>query len=249
MAAVDQDARRCLDCHTRPAKPMSQRELAAAERVRAVDAANTARMKRIVAERGWPGRSLVGDDGAQAAWLLVQHADHDPAFQRACLELLGQAVQAGEADARQHAYLTDRCVLGAVAGRKDLHDPLIGDRGRASRNMPVSTGRGRTPKRRTGRFRTCRSPTAVTVGDCRVPASNGAAGCWTWPKPSETTVHNGSAARRLLILLRLSRPFTKRSGTAVGWESPRISRSLRRWSGLTRVSCPRAVATPGHITH
>jgi hypothetical protein len=56
--------------------------LAAAEHLQAVDAANTARMKRIVAERGWPGRSLVGDDGAQAAWLLVQHADHDPAFQR-----------------------------------------------------------------------------------------------------------------------------------------------------------------------
>jgi hypothetical protein len=76
-----------------------------------VDAANTARMKRIVAERGWPGRSLVGEDGAQAAWLLVQHADHDPAFQRACLELLSHAVQAGEADARQQAYLTDRVLL------------------------------------------------------------------------------------------------------------------------------------------
>jgi hypothetical protein len=25
---------------------------------------------------------LVDDDGAQAAWLLVQHADRDPAFQR-----------------------------------------------------------------------------------------------------------------------------------------------------------------------
>jgi hypothetical protein len=82
MAATDQDARQRLDCHPRRDGGMSEQELAAAEHLQAVDAANTARMKRIVAERGWPGRSLVGDDGAQAAWLLVQHADHDPAFQR-----------------------------------------------------------------------------------------------------------------------------------------------------------------------
>jgi len=111
MAAVDQDARQRLDCHPRLDQGMSEQELTAAERVRAVDAANTARMKTIVAARGWPGRGLVGDDGAQAAWLLVQHADHDPAFQRACLELLGRAVQAGEADAGHHAYLTDRVLL------------------------------------------------------------------------------------------------------------------------------------------
>jgi hypothetical protein len=111
MAATDQDARQRLDCHPRRDGAMSEQELAAADHLRAVDAANTARMKTIVAERGWPGRSLVGEDGAQAAWLLVQHADHDPAFQRACLELLGHAVQAGEADARQQAYLTDRVLL------------------------------------------------------------------------------------------------------------------------------------------
>jgi hypothetical protein len=38
----------------------------------------------------------------------VQHSDHDPAFQRECLELLGEAVDAGEADASNLAYLTDR---------------------------------------------------------------------------------------------------------------------------------------------
>jgi Family of unknown function (DUF6624) len=111
MAAADQDARQRLDCHPRPSQGMSEQELTAAEQIRAVDAANTARMQAIVQARGWPGRTLVGDDGAQAAWLLVQHADHDPAFQRVCLELLGGAVQAGEADARHHAYLTDRVLL------------------------------------------------------------------------------------------------------------------------------------------
>jgi hypothetical protein len=111
MAAADQDARQRLDCHPRPSQGMSEQEFTAAEQIRAVDATNTARMKAIVQACGWPGRSLVGDDGAQAAWLLVQHADRDPAFQRLCLELLNGAVRAGEADARHHAYLTDRVLL------------------------------------------------------------------------------------------------------------------------------------------
>ena len=42
-----------------------------------------------------------------------------PAFQRVCLELLGQAVQAGEADARQQAYLTDRVLL--AEGNQQLY--------------------------------------------------------------------------------------------------------------------------------
>lgn len=31
---------------------------------------------------GRPGKSLMGDDGANAAWPLVQHAGSDPVFQR-----------------------------------------------------------------------------------------------------------------------------------------------------------------------
>lgn len=44
-----------------------------------VDEANTACLAEIVAAHGWPTRSLVGDDGANAAWLLAQHADGTPA--------------------------------------------------------------------------------------------------------------------------------------------------------------------------
>ncbi len=42
---------------------------------------NTQAMKQIVAQHGWPGEKLVGAMGAQAAWLLVQHVDHDREFQ------------------------------------------------------------------------------------------------------------------------------------------------------------------------
>jgi hypothetical protein len=72
------------------------------------EVARTRRIREIVESHGWPGRSLVGEDGAAAAWLLVQHADDDPAFQERALELMRTAVDAGDADAQQLAYLVDR---------------------------------------------------------------------------------------------------------------------------------------------
>jgi hypothetical protein len=71
-----------------------------------VDQANTAWLTELIARRGWPGRTLVGKDGAHAAWLLAQHAD--PESQRAFLDLLRAAVAAGEASPRDLAYLEDR---------------------------------------------------------------------------------------------------------------------------------------------
>jgi len=105
MAARDQAIRQEMSRKYRPGDALDPGETAAAL---AVDQANTARMKEIVAEYGWPGVTLVGDDGANAAWLLVQHADLDVPFQQRCLPLLAAAVAAGEAAPSHLAYLTDR---------------------------------------------------------------------------------------------------------------------------------------------
>lgn len=67
-----------------------------------------ARIQKIVAEFGWPGNTLVGEDGARAAWLIVQHSDENLPFQRQCLELMRQAFKAGEVRARELSFLTDR---------------------------------------------------------------------------------------------------------------------------------------------
>jgi hypothetical protein len=83
-------------------------DFAAMERA---DADNLPWIRQVIAEHGWPGRSDVGDDGAQAAWLLVQHADADPAFQRGCLGLLTAAVGQGEARRSHLALLTDRVLV------------------------------------------------------------------------------------------------------------------------------------------
>ncbi len=76
--------------------------------VREVDADNTAWLRQVIDRYGWPRRSDVGPEAATAAWLLAQHADHDPDFQRRCLALLDEAVRDGEAKPAHLAYLTDR---------------------------------------------------------------------------------------------------------------------------------------------
>src|SRR6266567_7930146 len=71
----------------------------------AVLAGNVSWLKQVIADVGWPGISLVGEDGAFAAWLLAQHADRDPVFQRRCLDLMAGAAARGEASWRDVAYL------------------------------------------------------------------------------------------------------------------------------------------------
>jgi len=79
-----------------------------AEEWRRVDTENTRWLADLVATRGWPGRTVAGEDGAEAAWLLAQHADGDPELQRAFLEALRGAVADGDASPGNLAYLEDR---------------------------------------------------------------------------------------------------------------------------------------------
>ena len=69
---------------------------------------NAARLRELIAAHGWPGRSIVGEDGAAAAWTIAQHAIGEPDFQRRVLPLLEQAAVRGEIPAWQPAYLIDR---------------------------------------------------------------------------------------------------------------------------------------------
>lgn len=74
-----------------------------------LDQKNTARMKEIVNQIGWPTVSKVGREVSEMAWLLVQHADHDVEFQKRCLQLMRE--QPEEVSISDIAYLEDRiCV-------------------------------------------------------------------------------------------------------------------------------------------
>jgi hypothetical protein len=112
-AEQDQKARQQLiDLLARPdgedAEALKKEVEAATKKMQEIDTRNTAWMKEVVDKYGWPGKSLVGTDGAQKAWLLVQHADQDRDFQKRCLKLLAGAVKKGEASPDHLAYLTDR---------------------------------------------------------------------------------------------------------------------------------------------
>lgn len=90
-------------------KDKTNKELLA--NVEASDRASTARLHEIIAAYGWPGKKLVGKDGAHDAWLLVQHADKDLGFQKQCLALMQPLVASEEVSAIDVAYLDDRVAV------------------------------------------------------------------------------------------------------------------------------------------
>lgn len=73
-----------------------------------IDRLNTLQMKAWLSEREWFCISEYGPQADQQAWLLVQHADFDPQFQREVLSRLEPLVARGETNPRNFAYLTDR---------------------------------------------------------------------------------------------------------------------------------------------
>lgn len=81
------------------------------------DHANTAMMKKIVAKTGWPKISQVGEEAANNAFLLVQHADDDPAFQLQVLRLMQPLAAKHEVDSENFALLSDRVSL-VVSGKQ-----------------------------------------------------------------------------------------------------------------------------------
>jgi len=80
---------------------------------------HNARLRAILAEHGWPGRTLVGDDGAAAAWLVLQHAILDPDLMRNALPIVERAAQAGETERRFVAFLVDR--ISTLEGRAQTY--------------------------------------------------------------------------------------------------------------------------------
>ena len=69
---------------------------------------HTSILKQIIGISGFPGFTQVGKEGSQHFWLLVQHSDDDPAFQKQVLSLMEKEVKKKNASARNYAYLLDR---------------------------------------------------------------------------------------------------------------------------------------------
>jgi hypothetical protein len=87
-------------------------------RVREIHIRNTTRMKEIVREYGWPCCDLVGSEGAEAAWMIIQHAV-DTDFMQSCVSLLESAVKNNQAEGWHLAFLQDR--LLTLSGQPQIY--------------------------------------------------------------------------------------------------------------------------------
>lgn len=70
-------------------------------------------LEKIVQQYGYPGFKQVGKKSSNNFWLLVQHADAHPEFQRKILKLMQAEVKHKNASPVNYAYLTDRIAMNA----------------------------------------------------------------------------------------------------------------------------------------
>jgi hypothetical protein len=75
----------------------------------AIDGDNTARMRAIILQYGWPSHELVGRDGSEAAFVLVQHSDY--MLQKDVLPLVKNAFLTGTLRGQDFALLQDRVLV------------------------------------------------------------------------------------------------------------------------------------------
>jgi hypothetical protein len=113
---------------------------------------NAAELMAIVDAHGWPGRALVGDAGAEAAWRIAQHSIGEPHVMRRAVALVRAALEAGDVPGWHGASLVDRIrvfegrpqVYGTqldwddqgALGVVDLEDPPGVDSRRAALGLP-----------------------------------------------------------------------------------------------------------------
>lgn len=74
-----------------------------------IDKRNVSRLVEIIERYGWPGRSQVGELGAQGAFLVLQHASLE--LQEKYLPLLRKGKEAGEVRGQSLALLEDRILM------------------------------------------------------------------------------------------------------------------------------------------
>lgn len=77
----------------------------------AVHVENAALLEQAFDTIGWPGPGTLGDDGAAAAFIILQHAISRPDLQRRGLALMLDAIPRGQANALDAAYLSDRIAV------------------------------------------------------------------------------------------------------------------------------------------
>lgn len=79
--------------------------------MKAIHDKNAEILSGIMEKIGYPTQDKVGEAASQAAWLIIQHAIGQPAFMKNSSRLLEIAVEEGQADPINLAYLSDRIAV------------------------------------------------------------------------------------------------------------------------------------------
>jgi hypothetical protein len=78
------------------------------EEMRVVDRKNSARLKEIIAEIGWPSESTVGKAASSSAFFIAQHAAHDRPLMDLAFTHIAAAYKAGTVPGAYYALMYDR---------------------------------------------------------------------------------------------------------------------------------------------
>lgn len=80
-------------------------------KIKAIHDRNADKLREIIKQVGWPTIGLVGEDGSDAAWFILQHAIDHPDLLRSAIFLLKTASEKGEINPQNYAYLYDRICM------------------------------------------------------------------------------------------------------------------------------------------
>lgn len=94
-----------------------------------IDMKNTKDLKKLLKKHEWFNISRWGEKVDKMAWLLVQHSDKDPKFQKDTLITLNKLRKAGETNPSNYAYLYDRVATGEGKPQKYGTQLICGDNG------------------------------------------------------------------------------------------------------------------------
>lgn len=93
------------------------------------DSINLIKVKKILDERGWLGKDVVGPQGNQTLFLVIQHADLET--QQQYIPMMREAAKKGDANGAELAMLEDRVALRTgkrqIYGSQLWRDPETGE--------------------------------------------------------------------------------------------------------------------------
>ena len=130
------------------------------DRMRRADATNITRVQALVAQYGYPGKSLVGAPTNEAVWHVIQH---NPAMIPQYIPLLKRAAEKGELPYYRYAMMLDRQLMNE--GKEQLYGTqVLGYNGQQPFVWPIQNAAQVNQRRQQAGFSTTVEQNAAALG-------------------------------------------------------------------------------------